>query len=64
MVYLFLPLAHVFAQMVQFAAVSIGATLVFWGGDVTRIVPELAEVRPTFLPVGAAHLREGARGPR
>jgi len=23
---------------------------VFWGGDVTRIVPELAEVRPTFLP--------------
>ena len=49
-VYLFLPLAHVFAQMVQFASVSIGATLVFWGGDVTRIVPELAEVRPTFFP--------------
>jgi long-chain acyl-CoA synthetase len=49
-VYLFLPLAHVFAQMVQFACVSIGATLVFWGGDVSRIVPELAEVRPTFLP--------------
>ena len=49
-VYLFLPLAHVFAQMTQFACVSIGATLVFWGGDVSRIVPELAEVRPTFLP--------------
>ncbi len=49
-VYLFLPLAHVFAQMVQFAALSIGATLVYWGGDVSRIVPELVEVRPTFLP--------------
>ncbi|MEI8410351.1 MULTISPECIES: AMP-dependent synthetase/ligase [unclassified Kribbella] len=49
-VYLFLPLAHVFAQMVQFASLSIGATLVYWGGDITRIVPELVEVRPTFLP--------------
>jgi long-chain acyl-CoA synthetase len=49
-VYLFLPLAHVFAQIVQFGAVYSGATLVFYGGDVRRIVPELAEVRPTFLP--------------
>ncbi|MFG1818560.1 AMP-dependent synthetase/ligase [Kribbella sp. NPDC049174] len=49
-VYLFLPLAHVFAQMVQFASLSIGATLVYWGGDLTKIVPELVEVRPTFLP--------------
>lgn len=49
-VYLFLPLAHVFAQMTQFAALAVGATLVFWGGDVSKIVPELAEVRPTFLP--------------
>jgi long-chain acyl-CoA synthetase len=49
-VYLFLPLAHVFAQMTQFASLAVGATLVFWGGDVARIVPELAEVRPTFLP--------------
>ena len=49
-VYLFLPLAHVFAQMVQFASVSIGATLVYWGGDMTRIVAEVGEVRPTFLP--------------
>lgn len=49
-VYLFLPLAHVFAQMVQFACVSIGATLVYWGGDMTRIVAEVGEVKPTFLP--------------
>src|SRR5439155_14926636 len=49
-VYLFLPLAHVFAQMVQFASMFAGATLVYTGGDPRRIVPELTETRPTFLP--------------
>jgi long-chain acyl-CoA synthetase len=49
-VYLFLPLAHVFAQLVQYGAVYSGATLAYFGGDVRRVVPELAEVRPTFLP--------------
>jgi len=49
-VYLFLPLAHVFAQIVQFSALYMGATLAFYGGDAKRIVPELAEVKPTFLP--------------
>jgi long-chain acyl-CoA synthetase len=49
-VYLFLPLAHVFAQITQFACLDAGATLVYFGGDVRRVVPELAEVRPTFLP--------------
>ena len=49
-VYLFLPLAHVFAQIVQFACLYAGATLAYFGGDIRRIVPELAEVRPTFLP--------------
>lgn len=49
-VYLFLPLAHVFAQMLQFCCVASGATLVYFGGDIKRVVAELAEVRPTFLP--------------
>jgi long-chain acyl-CoA synthetase len=49
-VYLFLPLAHVFAQITQFACLDAGATLAYFGGDLRRIVPELAEVRPTFLP--------------
>ncbi|HEU5108176.1 MAG TPA: AMP-dependent synthetase/ligase, partial [Micromonosporaceae bacterium] len=47
---LFLPLAHVFAQLEQFACLSCGATLVYFGGDVKQVVAELAEVRPTFLP--------------
>ena len=49
-VYLFLPLAHVFAQIVQFGSLFAGSELAYFGGDVKRIVPELAEVRPTFLP--------------
>ncbi|WP_307868949.1 AMP-dependent synthetase/ligase [Umezawaea beigongshangensis] len=47
-VYLFLPLAHVFAQIVQFSTMFVGGTLVF--GDPKRVVPDLAEVRPTYLP--------------
>jgi long-chain acyl-CoA synthetase len=47
-VYLFLPLAHVFAQMIQFSCVGCGATLVY--GDRMRVIPEISEVRPTFLP--------------
>ena len=49
-VYLFLPLAHVFAQLVQFGCLHSGGTLAYFGGDVRRVVAELAEVRPTFLP--------------
>jgi long-chain acyl-CoA synthetase len=49
-VYLFLPLAHVFAQIVQFGSLYAGSELAYFGGDVKAIVPELAEVQPTFLP--------------
>ncbi len=49
-VYLFLPLAHVFAQIVAFGTMYRGGALAFFGGDMKAIVPELAEVRPTFLP--------------
>jgi long-chain acyl-CoA synthetase len=49
-VYLFLPLAHVFAQILQFGAMCSGATLVYYGGDVRAIIPELAKAQPTFLP--------------
>jgi long-chain acyl-CoA synthetase len=48
--YLYLPLAHVFAQLVQAAAFEIGSPMAYWGGDPTRIVAELAEVEPDVLP--------------
>ncbi|MFD5825194.1 AMP-dependent synthetase/ligase [Lentzea sp. NPDC060358] len=49
-VYLFLPMAHVFAQIVMFSTMYRGGELAYFGGDMAAIVPELAEVRPTFLP--------------
>jgi long-chain acyl-CoA synthetase len=48
--YLFLPLAHAFALLFQLSAIDAGATIAYWGGDPTRIVPELTQVRPTVLP--------------
>ncbi|MGZ3143535.1 AMP-dependent synthetase/ligase [Lentzea chajnantorensis] len=49
-VYLFLPLAHVFAQIVMFSTMYRGGELAYFGGDMKAVIPELAEVRPTFLP--------------
>jgi long-chain acyl-CoA synthetase len=48
--YLYLPLAHVFAQIVQLAAFQVGAAIAYYGGDTKQIIPELMEVRPEFLP--------------
>jgi len=49
-IYLYLPLAHSYALLVQLAAFSLGSTLAYFGGDTKAIVPELLEVRPTYLP--------------
>jgi long-chain acyl-CoA synthetase len=49
-IYLFLPLAHSFALLIQLIAIDLGNTLAYFGGDPRRIIPELSEVRPTYLP--------------
>jgi long-chain acyl-CoA synthetase len=49
-VYLFLPLAHAFALLVQLGAFDAGATIAYWGGDTKQIIGELSEVQPTYLP--------------
>jgi long-chain acyl-CoA synthetase len=49
-IYLYLPLAHSYALLVQLAAFSLGSTLAFFSGDTKQIVPELLEVKPTYLP--------------
>jgi long-chain acyl-CoA synthetase len=49
-IYLFLPLAHSFGLLMQLLAADTGATLIYFGGDTDRIVQELQEVRPTYLP--------------
>ncbi len=48
--YLYLPLAHSFALLIQLAAFDLGSTLAYFGGDTKQIVPELMEVQPTYLP--------------
>ena len=49
-VYLFLPLAHAFALIVQFLVLRLGGTIAYWERDRTLIVPNLGEVRPTTFP--------------
>jgi long-chain acyl-CoA synthetase len=48
--YLYLPLAHSFALLIQLAAFDLGSTLAYFGGDTKAIVSELQEVQPTYLP--------------
>jgi long-chain acyl-CoA synthetase len=48
--YLYLPLAHSYALLIQLAAFDLGSTLAYFGGDTKQIVPELQEVQPTYLP--------------
>jgi long-chain acyl-CoA synthetase len=49
-VYLYLPLAHAYALLIQLAVFELGGTLAYFGGDTKQIVPELVEVKPTYLP--------------
>ena len=49
-VYLFLPLAHAFARLIQLLAVDVGGAIVYWEKDPNKIIPNLAEVKPTYFP--------------
>ena len=48
--YLFLPLAHVFAQVVQLSIASVGGVVAYCSAGASAIVPDCAEVRPTYIP--------------
>ncbi len=48
--YLFLPLAHSFALLIQFGTFDLGATLAYWERDPLKILPNLSEVQPTYFP--------------
>jgi long-chain acyl-CoA synthetase len=48
--YLYLPLAHSFALLIQLGSFDLGATLAYWERDPLKIMPNLAEVRPTYFP--------------
>ncbi|MFI6687557.1 AMP-dependent synthetase/ligase [Streptomyces sp. NPDC050485] len=48
--YLYLPLAHLLAQLIQFSTLLYGGELCYFGGRIEDVVSELAEARPTHLP--------------
>jgi long-chain acyl-CoA synthetase len=48
--YLFLPLAHAFARLIQLGSLDVGATIVYWERDPQKIIPNLMEVKPTYFP--------------
>jgi long-chain acyl-CoA synthetase len=49
-VYLYLPLAHSFALLIELIAIDLGGTIAYWGGDPKGIVGELMQVKPHYLP--------------
>jgi long-chain acyl-CoA synthetase len=48
--YLYLPLAHSFALLIQLLSYDVGSTIAYFGGDSKQIVAELSETHPTYLP--------------
>jgi len=48
--YLFLPLAHAFAILIQFATFDLGVTLAYWSRDPAQIIPDLTQVNPSYFP--------------
>ncbi|MGN6216783.1 MAG: AMP-dependent synthetase/ligase [Solirubrobacterales bacterium] len=48
--YLYLPLAHSFALLIQFGSFDLGTTIAYWERDPLKILPNLAEVKPTYFP--------------
>jgi long-chain acyl-CoA synthetase len=48
--FMFLPLAHSLARIVQLVTLDVGATLAFWQGDPKRLLDDIADARPMYLP--------------
>lgn len=48
--YLYLPLAHLLAQLIQFTTLLQGGELCYFGGRIENVLAEVAEVAPTHLP--------------
>ncbi len=48
--FMFLPLAHVFARIVEVFTLDLGGTLIYWQRDPVRLLDDLREARPTYFP--------------
>ena len=49
-VYLFLPLAHSFALLIQFLTIDLGSVIAYWQKDPQKLALDLMEVHPTYFP--------------
>jgi long-chain acyl-CoA synthetase len=47
--FMFLPLAHVFARIVEVFTLDLGGTLVYWQRDQKRLLEDFKEARPTYF---------------
>ena len=57
-VYLYLPLAHSYALLIQLLGVDLGAPLIYWSGDPQQIVPGPDGDQAGLPAQRPAHLRE------
>jgi long-chain acyl-CoA synthetase len=48
--YLYLPLAHSFALLIQLGSYDLGTTIAYWERDPQKILPNLGELKPTYFP--------------
>jgi long-chain acyl-CoA synthetase len=65
--FMFLPLAHALARVVQMVSLDVGGTLAFWSGDSRKLVDDVAAAKPTHFPsvprvFEKIHARALARG--
>jgi hypothetical protein len=63
-IYVYLPLAHLFARMVQLTAFECGATLDYFCGDIRQVICGVGGSAPDAAAVGAAAVRESPAGCR
>ncbi len=48
--FMFLPLAHALARVVQMVSLQTGCTLAFWSGDSRKLVEDVGAATPTHFP--------------
>jgi long-chain acyl-CoA synthetase len=48
--YLYLPLAHSYALLIQLLSYDVGGAIAYWSNDPLQIIVELNDVHPTNLP--------------
>ncbi|CAL1273049.1 unnamed protein product [Larinioides sclopetarius] len=46
----YLPLAHIFGQMVQLKFLIVGGSIGFFSGDISKLVDDMRILQPTFFP--------------